>query len=131
MDKSQIQSTNDNYRFLPPRESQFSAVANGIGNGVMVGIMPIAAWELYTKFKDKTSSRTALYTTVFATVSGCLLGAMYGRYEAKKIDHYRKNVSDELLRLRSEVEATKQSPASWSAKEDQRATAAPASEVAL
>ncbi len=96
MDEENLQQTRPDERFLPPRLSRISTILNGMGNGAMIGVLPIAAWELITKFKDKNSSRTAIYATAFATVVGCGLGAMHGNREAREIDQYRRNVSNEL-----------------------------------
>lgn len=90
-------------QFAPPKLSRASTILNGVSNGAMIGVLPIAVWEWATKFKDKSSSRAALYGTAFATVLGCTVGAIHGRSEAREVERYRISVTNELERARNEV----------------------------
>jgi hypothetical protein len=100
----------------PPKNTT-STILSGAGNGMMLGIIPFAAIELYSKIVlKKEPPRKALVASAFATVAGAVIGAVYGAKEAKEINRYRESVTREIAALRTQTEANQATIDSWTEK---------------
>jgi hypothetical protein len=93
---------------LPPaKQAQLSTILNGVGNGLLVGTLPIVAYEGYQRFKNPATPRSLVIPALcFATVSA-VVGCMYGFKEAKQVENYRQSLGDEIELLHKDNVGTK------------------------
>lgn len=121
MDKETLQTERSLYKIEPPSEATFTTLLNNIGNGIMLGAAPSVVMELYEKMqgiiptKDEKISRGKLGLALTAT--GCVLGAVLGFKEARRLQDYRHKVSDEVAGLRAEVNGIRRE---WAEREKTR-----------
>lgn len=83
-----------------PEESKFSYVFNGLSNGMMVSAIIVLGKNV---LKGNHSVDINSPFAKFITATGAVVGAVYGFHESKRIHQYRAAVSDELKKLRNEV----------------------------
>ena len=114
MDKEVTVSQID--RIAPPVESHISTVLNGMGNGMMIGAVPIVVMNLYDDIKNKTINSTRSKWTIGFTAASCALGAWFGMREAESLKSYRQEVSDEVIKLREQVSANNAAMKEWTAR---------------
>lgn len=109
-------------KLAPPSGSHFSTILNGMGNGMMLGMVPPLAYNLYMKATKKALSAVAearLGTVgVVMTALGAIGGLVYGRIEAKGVQDYREEVTSEMTKLRADVDANSKLVNSWKAQID-------------
>jgi hypothetical protein len=90
-------------RLTPPAHSDISAVLNGAGNGMMLTGLPSLILRMFND--NPANAHKYDKAVVFATIAGCLLGGVYGVYEAQRTRAYRQNVADEVIRQSIEMDA--------------------------
>lgn len=100
-------------RLPQPGQTTFSAVLNGMGNGVMLGVGTHAMLPLLYKAvtKHELNPATVKQGTVFATVIGGGIGIWYGLHEARAIERYRDSIGKEIIHLRDRVRNVEGAPA--------------------
>jgi hypothetical protein len=107
-------------RLEPPGESSISTVMNGIGNGAMIGMLPTLLMNLFDEMKGTVLSdaqhKSRGRLGIGMTVVGCALGAAYGIHEARRLNEYRKGISQEVNNLRDEVQSQRQEINTWEAR---------------
>ena len=95
--------------------SHTSFVLNGMGNGAMLAATPFAAVEVLAKITKKpllaSHQKQLMIGGVFASVVGAAVGAWYGNREAKSLTTYQAAVSEEIRKLRADVDAQAQDKA--------------------
>lgn len=94
-----------------PPTSHVSLVLNGIFNGATIAGLPFAAYDFSRKVSGATPAQHLTKMTVFATVAGAAVGAWFGNREAQNLTTYQTAVSEEIKKLRSDVDAHAQSNA--------------------
>ena len=99
----------------PPKESRTSTVLNGIGNGLMVGGIPLAAIETYKFLKANNKPLPALVrgAAVASAVLGGVAGLVLGQNETHLQEQYRQKITDEVNHLRHEVDELKKEKRNW------------------
>lgn len=128
MDKAVPQSELHLDKIAPPVESHISTVLNGIGNGMMIGAVPLVMLNLYDEVKKGTINSTRNKWGIGLTVVSCALGGWFGVREAESLKGYREEVSSEVLKLREQVAANSASMKEWTermAKHEQQSSKAP------
>lgn len=90
----------------PPEASWWSTFFNGIGNGVMIGLFPLAILEPLGNikkgfFSEATKSKIAKFNLAALTV-GTILGALWGARDANRVAEYRKLSGDKITDLENE-----------------------------
>lgn len=92
-----------------PPTSHTSFVLNGMGNGAMLAATPFAAAEVLAKITGKpllvSNQQQLIIGGVFASVVGAAIGAWHGNREAKNLTAYQTAVSEEIRKLRTDVDA--------------------------
>lgn len=109
----------------PPTESNLTTVLNGIGNGAMIGVLPVGAYKLYGMVQGKELTGNIGKMTAFASAIGCTIGAVFGYVEAQKLKQYRRDLSSEVIKLRADFEANRHpQQEAWCEQVKQRAESA-------
>lgn len=90
-------------RMPQPSASKASAVMNGIGNGVTVGMATFAIPHGWKTLRGKAAGQANPKSIAMATVVGTLLGSWYGLHEAKQLGDYRDAIGGEIIKLRERV----------------------------
>lgn len=89
--------------------SHTSFVLNGMGNGAMLAATPFAAVEVLAKITNKplmaSHQQQLMIGGVFASVIGAAIGAWHGNREAQNLTAYQTAVSDEIRKLRADIDA--------------------------
>ena len=123
MEKSNPTDKDERIRALAPPQNTTSTILSGAGNGMMLGVIPFAGIELYSRIMlKKEPPQKALIASAFATVIGAAIGAVYGAKEAKQINAYRKAVRDEIADLQQQVNEVTAKNERWTEKEQARPT---------
>lgn len=108
MDKSKTSSKARLNILEQPPTSHVSLILNGAFNGATLAGLPFAAYELSHKVKGIESPNPLTKTTLFAVVAGAAVGAWFGAREAHNLTTYQAAVSDEMRKLRADVDAQAQ-----------------------
>lgn len=107
-------------KLAPPSGTHFSTIMNGVGNGMMLGMVPPLGYSLYMKATKKALSAVAeaRLGTIGAimTAVGAIGGLIYGRREAQGIEEYRADMTDEISKLRADVDANSKLVYGWQAQ---------------
>ena len=89
-----------------PPTSHVSLILNGAFNGMTIGSIPSALKALSMKVKGVEAPINALTTgNIFAIVGCTTIGAWLGAREAKNLTTYQTAVSEEIRKLRADVDA--------------------------
>ncbi len=105
MDKTKTSSKARLNILEEPPTSHVSLVLNGIFNGATIAGLPFAAYDFSHKIKGATPTQHLTKMTVFATVAGAAVGAWFGNREAQNLTAYQTAVSEEIKKLRADVDA--------------------------
>ncbi|MBN8544392.1 MAG: hypothetical protein J0M34_09030 [Alphaproteobacteria bacterium] len=98
----------------PPKESRNSIVLNSIGNGMMLGGIPLLAIEGYNALRPTHKAPPKVHlATIAAAVVGGVMGLVYGEKEATRLENYRLKVAGEVTKLSNEVEQLKAEKRNW------------------
>ena len=101
----EVDKTDLRTRMTPPVHSDISAVLNGVSNGAMVVGVPLLVWEVLRGTHKPLTMHNKVSMTVGAI--GCVVGAVFGLKEAQLTADYRRNMADEIIKLRGEVDHCK------------------------
>jgi hypothetical protein len=103
---STIDTTKERLSVLDqPPTSHVSLILNGVFNGATLAGLPFAAYELSHKVKGIEAPNPLTKTTMFAVVAGAAVGAWFGAREANNLTTYQTAVSEEIRKLRADVDA--------------------------
>ncbi len=83
-----------------------TTVLNGIGNGMMIGAIPLLVEKIYFSFAKRETHKWANNFDKFAllTTAACAVGGgLYGLYEADRLNDYRESVNEEILKLNNQT----------------------------
>lgn len=117
-------------RLAPPAETSTSLVLNGIGNGMMVGIAPFMAMEMYANISGRRDiSRGFHVANAVATVAGVVFGGFFGLREARKLHEYRQTIGTEMANLSERVTDNTERTEKWVDKLDKHAAGADISQI--
>lgn len=103
---STIDTTKERLNVLDqPPTSHASLILNGVFNGATIAGLPFAAYDFSHKISGAAPTHSLTKLTVFATMTGAAVGAWFGAREAKNLTTYQTAVSEEIRKLRADVDA--------------------------
>jgi hypothetical protein len=97
----------------PPKDAHLSVVLNGIGNGMMLGALPLVGAEFYSMATKKPLPEFARIAGVVGSVVGAVFGGMLGNKEYHNLNVYQQRVASEITALRTQVNSLQASNTQW------------------
>ena len=98
-------------RGVKPSRSKFSSIMNGLGNGAMIGGIPLLGYEFSKQIKAGELKNPLFKTSLAIAVSGCVIGAYFGLKEAEHLNDYHQALAADLKELHAKSDGKQQAPA--------------------
>ena len=97
-------------RGVKPPRSKLSTIMNGLGNGAMIGGIPLLGYEISKQIKAGELKNPLFKTSLCILGAGALLGAYFGMKEAQHLGEYRAALANDLRDLRNKVDGKTAEP---------------------
>lgn len=126
MEQNLSDTERQRYKIEPPGDAAFSTLLNNIGNGAMLGAVPVLLLKFWEEMTNKKIGIKFLSEGnhgklgMGMAVVGCSIGAVMGVREARRLQDYRHAVSNEVAELHAKLDEHSAAIAKWSEKENNR-----------
>ena len=98
-------------RGVKPPRTRTGTIFNGIGNGLMIGSIPILGYELAQQIKQGDLKNPIFTAGLCFAGAGALIGAYFGMKEAEHLKDYRTALANDLNDLHAKIDGKTAEPA--------------------